>query len=97
MYAHRLVQLEDVKVPTPQSTLNTLPITTWTAADTPDKDGHSAAGFTDGTCSVCLVDYEAGDRVMHLPCKHAFHEECGKKWLGQYSKLCPTCRAPVCS
>ncbi|CAH8279343.1 unnamed protein product, partial [Arabidopsis lyrata] len=32
-------------------------------------------------CSICIVDYEKGDKITILPCKHAFHKDCISNWL----------------
>ncbi|KAI2504977.1 finger protein [Fragilaria crotonensis] len=46
----------------------------------------------DGTvCSICLVDFDAGDAVRDLPCKHFFHLSCVDNWLRSES-TCPLCR-----
>jgi Ring finger domain len=41
-------------------------------------------------CAICLEDYGNGDVRMTLPCMHAFHENCCRKWLAQNGK-CPFC------
>lgn len=33
------------------------------------------------TCAVCLGEYEAGELVRVLPCKHYFHRECIDTWV----------------
>lgn len=76
-----LCELEDVVVPTPADVLARLPITTAEAGD-------------DGECNVCLLSYEAGDRVRSLPCAHKFHVDCVDTWL-ERSKNCPVCKADV--
>lgn len=51
------------------------------------------------TCSICLEDFELGEKCIQLPCKdhkHLFHSEkenCMgiKKWL-EKSNTCPICR-----
>jgi len=51
------------------------------------------------SCSICLEDFELGDKCVGLPCKdhpHYFHTEkvnCMgiKKWL-EKSNTCPVCR-----
>jgi hypothetical protein len=48
----------------------------------------------DGTCAICLDEYEVGDKVVwsELQCAHAFHEECLMQWLSKGKKRCPVCR-----
>jgi hypothetical protein len=43
------------------------------------------------TCSICLTDYEAGERLRVLPCRHVFHRECLDPWLARNAN-CPNCR-----
>lgn len=47
---------------------------------------------TDGTCCVCLCDYEDGDNGKKLPCGHKFHAGCIDEWF-QISSACPVCRS----
>jgi len=42
-------------------------------------------------CTICLDDYEVGDRLRCLPCGHAFHADCIAKWLIERSATCPLC------
>ncbi|KAJ4715643.1 RING/U-box superfamily protein [Melia azedarach] len=46
-------------------------------------------------CAVCLSDFEDGDKVRNLKCKHTFHRDCLDKWLQQYLATCPICRTKV--
>ena len=44
-------------------------------------------------CMICLADFQAGDRVGKLPCKHTFHvDPCLKEWLVRKNH-CPLCHA----
>ncbi|OZJ06909.1 hypothetical protein BZG36_00086 [Bifiguratus adelaidae] len=43
-------------------------------------------------CQVCLTEYEDGEDVRLLNCKHVFHKECIDKWLTEGSNRCPICR-----
>ena len=45
----------------------------------------------ENTCSVCKEDFIIGNKMMDLPCKHYFHEECLMPWLKQHDS-CPICR-----
>ncbi|KAK9136470.1 hypothetical protein Syun_015800 [Stephania yunnanensis] len=50
-------------------------------------------GNTD-QCVVCRLDYEDGETLTLLPCKHSYHPECINNWL-QINKVCPVCSAEV--
>ncbi|KAJ8647977.1 hypothetical protein MRB53_001000 [Persea americana] len=47
-------------------------------------------------CVICRLDYEDGDALIVLSCKHAYHSECINNWL-QINKVCPVCSAEVCT
>jgi hypothetical protein len=42
------------------------------------------------SCAVCLAEFDNGDVMRRLPCKHLFHMNCIDKWL-QKNKRCPLC------
>lgn len=44
-----------------------------------------------GECVICLEDWEIGEVVKEMPCKHRFHGGCIEKWLGIHGS-CPVCR-----
>ncbi|KAH7520662.1 hypothetical protein FEM48_Zijuj08G0169600 [Ziziphus jujuba var. spinosa] len=46
-------------------------------------------------CSVCLSEFEEGDKIRKLQCKHTFHRDCLDRWLQQYWATCPLCRTKV--
>jgi hypothetical protein len=46
-------------------------------------------------CSICLNDFEDGERATQLPCKHCFCTKCISKWLSEDKNQCPQCRATV--
>jgi hypothetical protein len=41
----------------------------------------ASAGGEEPCCVVCLDEYEEGDLVRELPCRHLFHAECVDTWL----------------
>lgn len=45
-------------------------------------------------CAVCLCDFEAGESLRQLPCKHFFHEQCVDRWLVR-NKRCPLCMGDI--
>ncbi|GJJ78840.1 hypothetical protein EMPS_11199 [Entomortierella parvispora] len=44
-------------------------------------------------CLVCMSEYEEGEDMRALKCKHGFHQECIDKWLTTGANKCPVCRA----
>ena len=46
------------------------------------------------SCPVCTCEYEVGDRVQVLPCKHKYHPQCVKPWLDKHN-TCPLCRTEM--
>ncbi|XP_030448675.1 RING-H2 finger protein ATL66 [Syzygium oleosum] len=48
-----------------------------------------------GECSICLGEFEDGEKVKVLPqCGHRYHCGCVDQWLATRS-VCPLCRAPL--
>ncbi|KAL4291183.1 hypothetical protein GQ457_14G023620 [Hibiscus cannabinus] len=46
----------------------------------------------DGTCAVCLSQFEEDEAVKTLPgCSHSYHAPCIDMWLYSHSS-CPVCR-----
>lgn len=52
-------------------------------------------GLTEGTCSVCLGEFQEDESIRLLPkCTHGFHVPCIDTWLKSHSN-CPLCRSDV--
>ena len=58
------------------------------------SDGGKTLDEEEPTCSVCLCEYEKGDNLIMLPCKHVFHEDCIKSWTDNNLR-CPLCNADL--
>lgn len=48
----------------------------------------------DASCVICLCEYEEGETVRFLPCKHHFHQECVDVWL-RLDKACCLCKQDI--
>ena len=46
-------------------------------------------------CSICLEEYENGQRVYITKCYHKYHIECLSYWYKK-NKNCPLCREHIC-
>uniref|UniRef100_UPI00398F313D E3 ubiquitin-protein ligase RLIM n=1 Tax=Pristiophorus japonicus TaxID=55135 RepID=UPI00398F313D len=61
-------------------------------------DNLSTRNFGDSdaikTCSVCISEYTAGNKLRKLPCSHEYHVHCIDRWLSENS-TCPICRQAV--
>jgi hypothetical protein len=44
----------------------------------------------EGSCIICLADYEVDEELKVLPCHHHFHKACIDEWL-HIQKTCPLC------
>ncbi|KAF3455897.1 hypothetical protein FNV43_RR00539 [Rhamnella rubrinervis] len=57
------------------------------------KTGGSQTGSND-SCVICRLDYEDGETLTVLSCKHSYHSECINDWL-KINKVCPVCSTEV--
>jgi len=57
--------------------------------------GGSKALKYETNCAICLLPVRGTDSVTVLPCQHAYHTACAKKWLLQVDRRCPTCMADI--
>ncbi|KAL2918529.1 hypothetical protein HK105_201930 [Polyrhizophydium stewartii] len=49
-------------------------------------------GGTHEKCSICLTQYDDGDELRVMSCRHGFHKDCLDQWLVSYHNSCPICR-----
>lgn len=57
------------------------------------KTGSSQHGTND-SCVICRLDFEDGEMLTVLSCKHSYHPGCINKWL-HINRVCPVCSAEV--
>lgn len=43
-------------------------------------------------CAICIEDYEVGDHIRELPCRHFFHSHCIDPWFRDVHGICPVCK-----
>ncbi|EER10975.1 conserved hypothetical protein, partial [Perkinsus marinus ATCC 50983] len=62
-------------------------------------DLEANAQSSHGCCSICLAEYDPGNKILELPCGHRFHEECFRECFkvasGPSARKCPMCRTQV--
>ena len=45
-------------------------------------------------CSICLENFEVGEKIIYLPCFHYYHAQCIEKWVKNSDK-CPLCNNEI--
>ncbi|TVU27872.1 hypothetical protein EJB05_19373 [Eragrostis curvula] len=75
----------------PESVVNSLPCKSYKKNETPQ-----CSDDMEQCCHICLTEYEDGEQIRTLPCKHEFHQQCVDKWLKEVHRVCPLCRGDVC-
>jgi len=58
--------------------------------DAYDEIDPVKGGEEEPACSICLCEYERGERVVRLPCDHIYHESCLNSWTTNHTR-CPLC------
>ncbi|XP_056160593.1 E3 ubiquitin-protein ligase Os04g0590900-like [Syzygium oleosum] len=83
-------------------TVKSLPAQTQSQWNDPRATSHKPSrykkddgGLIEGTCSVCLGEFQEDESIRLLPkCTHGFHVPCIDTWLKSHSN-CPLCRSDV--
>ncbi|KAL9224419.1 hypothetical protein vseg_000452 [Gypsophila vaccaria] len=76
-------------IPSPESVVDLLPLRTY------EKPSTTGCGEDVDQCYICLVEYDEGDKIRILPCRHEYHMSCVDKWLKEIHGICPLCRGEV--
>lgn len=45
-------------------------------------------------CSICLGEYEDGEKLVRLPCGHIYHDDCVSSWTTNHTR-CPLCNCDL--
>ncbi|XP_018494398.1 E3 ubiquitin-protein ligase RNF13 isoform X2 [Galendromus occidentalis] len=67
--------------------LKQLPVKKWTKGS-PEFERYES-------CSICLDEYQEGDKLRVLPCSHAYHAKCIDPWLTKNRRVCPLCKRKI--
>ncbi|KAK7462655.1 hypothetical protein BaRGS_00038306 [Batillaria attramentaria] len=74
--------------------INQLPTHKFKSESAKVEFGAAAAEANAVQCQICLVDFEVGDSLRSIPCKHDFHKGCIDEWLKR-NATCPICRQEI--
>jgi hypothetical protein len=78
-----------------------VPVTTPVSQPPPAAAEGLVPNFYEGTeeqCSICVSDFEHGENVLRLVCRHMYHRECWHNYMqslnqsGARNSQCPNCR-----
>lgn len=56
------------------------------------EEGSSVGENLQTCCAICIKDFNIGEEVRKLPCKHIFHSPCIDEWLRRCTD-CPLCKS----
>ncbi|EMS64581.1 E3 ubiquitin-protein ligase RNF12-B [Triticum urartu] len=72
----------------PEAVVNSLPCKSYKKLETAQCSADMEQ------CHICLTEYEDGDQIRSLPCKHEFHLQCVDKWLKEIHRRALCGRMP---
>lgn len=59
------------------------------------QNEHAKGLEEDGPhCSICLGEYEDGEKLVKLPCNHIYHGDCLESWTSNHTR-CPLCNTDL--
>ncbi|KAL5989519.1 hypothetical protein ACLOJK_010411 [Asimina triloba] len=76
----------------------------WKCLKTKKYTSHAAPRICQSTdmmqdsesCIICQVEYEDGETIGMLDCRHDYHADCIRKWL-MVKNICPICKTSALS
>ncbi|CAI9102093.1 OLC1v1000301C3 [Oldenlandia corymbosa var. corymbosa] len=83
--------LSMLTMPAPEAIVDSFPLKSFKKSDA-SESRHSDIP----QCYICLSEYEEGEKLRVLPCRHEYHVACIDKWLKEINRVCPVCRCNIC-
>ena len=85
---------EDVPRPADPRRVQALPRHVFKKRHASASTNATSTDQANSSCVICLAEYDDGDVVVTMSCKHHYHTQCLEKWLSK-EKKCPVCRHEI--